>query len=325
MWNRPNASTPPVTAAGTTNPYFTALPLAQDPVAVKNPPPPPYDLCPVVSGQHPSTYVPEMCFKDDTDNFTYYLCEYPSDSNCSTDYNKINPDNRNAYKAYTGDTNSHFYSYLHLYFQNNPNTSVAIFHTSDGMPSVSYAFGEKPHVVLCVDPNNGNSKCYVKIPEFSDWLTGDCKLPMDKATSSCYKDPNVYRLLMWPGIQRSSVNIFKYQNALPNVFVKFYTDISPNFTINQNLLQSLNLSQCYDLNNTTQLVESGTYYCQYSGSLANGLDNANSATTTTIGKPPPPPTPPPPPQPIYKILGRICFPPFITGIIGTVADSFGHC
>jgi hypothetical protein len=295
MWNRPNTITG---VGGTTNPYFTALPLAQaqDPMVVI-PPPPPYDLCPVASGQHPATYVPEMCFKDDIDNLTYYLCEYPGDANCSADFNHLNPNNRNAYKAYTdtGDIDSHFYMYLHRYFQSNPNTSAAIFHTSDGMPAVSYAFGERPHVVLCPYPNDGNTTCYEKTPPFTDdWLVGSCELPIDMPTSSCYKEANVYRLLMWPGTQRSSINIFQHQSSTTFAYKLIYVPITTSFTINQNLLMNLAYSQCYNLNNSTQLISaSGSYYCQYSGSLANGLDNANSATTLTVGKPPsgaPPPT-----------------------------------
>jgi hypothetical protein len=267
-----------------------------------------------------------MCFND-TDGHKYYLCEYPSDGPCEQNAGITGTSNhRNAYTDYTGDIHSHFYSYLAAYFEATPNTSVAIFHTSDGMPSVSLAFGQTPVVVVCPTPNDGNSKCTQAIPPFEDWYVGKCELPIDKSTSSCYKQPLAHRLLGWPGIQRSSINIFQHQSSPLFAFVKLYAPISPNLTINQNLLQTLFFSQCYNLNNSSQKVSgSGSYYCQYSGSLANTvppllpLKDVNSSTTLTIGDATPP-------QVISAILGKVCGPPTIVpNVAPGVNDSFGHC
>jgi hypothetical protein len=209
--------------------------------------------------------------------------------------------------------------YLHRWFQSHSDKSAAIFHTSDGMPAVSYAFSERPHVVLCPEPNNGNTTCYERTPPFTDdWLVGHCDLPIDKATSSCYKDANVNRLLMWPGIQRSSINIFQHQSSTTSAYKLIYVPITTSFTINQNLRLNLAYSQCYNFNNSTQLISmSNSYYCQYSGSLANTeppLANANSATTSTIGNKG---------QKIDEILGKVCN---SKAVVATdVTDSFGHC
>jgi hypothetical protein len=262
-----------------------------------------------------------MCFND-TDGHKYYLCEYPNDSPCENDAS-IKKDgtsnHRNAYFKYNGDTYSHLYSYLSNYFQTNPNTSVAIFHTSQGMPSVSWAFGVAPVIVIC--PTDGQLKCTLSMEApFKNLQLGDCPLPIDASTSGkpCYKQE--YRMLSWPGIQRSSVNIFKYQNTPQNVFVKYYQPISTHLTLNQNLLQSLNFSQCYNFNNSSQQISgSGSYYCQYSGSLASGLKDSNSAKTLTIGNHNPP-------AKLTDVKARICYPPFIVGNSPPgVADSFGHC
>jgi hypothetical protein len=293
MWDRKVGTE----VRGTPNPYQTALPLAQYVGGMLIPPMP---------------YVPEMYFTDGS--HTYYLCEYPSDSNCQTTPSF----DLNALVKYGQDVNSHLYSYLSAYFQTNPHVSVAIFHTSQGMPSVSWALGVKPVIAIC--PNDGQQKCTQEIvPPYKDRVLGNCPLPIDASTSSAKCYANEYRLLSWPGVQRSSVNIFKYQNIPQNVFVKHYQSISTNLTVNQNLLQVLEFSQCYNLDNTTQeLSTADEYYCQYSGSLANNLDNANSATTETIGNRKPP-------LRLDKIKAKVCYPPFISANESFVADSFGHC
>jgi hypothetical protein len=113
MWNRDTGTS----VNGTRNPYQTAFPLAQ-----------------FVGKQAvpPVNYVPEMFFTDTTDGHKYYLCEFPKDPDkCEKDAGiKPSSSHRNVYTKYTGDTWSHFYSYLSAYFQANPNVSVAIYHTS---------------------------------------------------------------------------------------------------------------------------------------------------------------------------------------------------
>jgi hypothetical protein len=135
MWSR---TRPNGTVEGTANPYFTALPLAE---SVK-PPPPPFQLCPVDSKQ-PTEYVPEMCFKgDDDDHHTYYLCESDDDDLCK----QTNPPyDRNALKKDNGALNSFLYSHLMKYLQGNPQSSVAIFYTQQGMPDISDALNV-PHI-----------------------------------------------------------------------------------------------------------------------------------------------------------------------------------
>jgi hypothetical protein len=172
MWDRNTGAKP----LGTTNPYQTALPLAQHVGQTQIP---------------PVSYVPEMFFTDAADNHKYYLCEYPNDSPCENDagIKKDGTSNhRNAYFKYNGDTYSHLYSYLSAYFQTYPNTSVAIFHTSQGMPSVSWAFGVAPVIVIC--PTDGQLKCTLSmVAPFKNSQLGDCPLPIDASTSSkpCYK------------------------------------------------------------------------------------------------------------------------------------------
>ena len=191
MWDRQLSDTD---IRGTTNPFYTALPLAQK---VKIPPTS-SPVCPPPTTTPPLTgYTPEMCFQDDgypmPGTHKYYLCEHinedPNDPNTCENNAGIDPKepdrpHRNALLAYSGDTNSHFYSYLLAYFQVNPTSSVAIFYTSQGMPDVSQALGAPPIVV------------------------GD-------------PDPNVRG---WPGLLRNSVNIFTFDG---NTFVKNYPNPPP--------------------------------------------------------------------------------------------------
>jgi hypothetical protein len=86
MWDRKVGTE----VRGTPNPYQTALLLAQYVGEMLIPPMP---------------YVPEMYFTDSS--HTYYLCEYPSDSNCQTTPSF----DCNALAKYGQDVNSHLYSY----------------------------------------------------------------------------------------------------------------------------------------------------------------------------------------------------------------------
>ena len=146
-------------------------------------------------------------FFDDTDGHKYYLCEYPNDSPCNMSAGIGNPgsNHRNALFKYSGDMYySHLYSYLSAYFQTHTNASVAIFHTSDAMPAVSWALGVKPVIAIC--PNDGQRKCTQEIvPPYKDRVLGDCPLPIDASTSSAKCYDSEYRLLSWPGIQRLSL------------------------------------------------------------------------------------------------------------------------
>jgi hypothetical protein len=265
MWDR--------NKKGTDNPYDTALPLAQS-----------------VGG---ISYVPEMYFTD-TDNYKYYLCEFSIDSLCDKDAGIPNNRHRNALGKYGKDVNSHFYSYLSIFFETNIDTSVAIFYTQEAMPAVSTALGVNPVVVECRD------LCKQRLPP----LPG-CPLPVSKETSEsrCYDTEN--KLLSWPGKQRSSVNIFYSQNI-------FYNPISQNFPAYPNVL-FLKFFQCFNFNNTTEKL-STEYFCQYSGSLGNDIESTN----TTIGKNH---------VKLTDIKAKICYAPYIAANnpFGSVKDSFGHC
>lgn len=275
MWDR--------NGAGTTNPYETARPLAQ----AVNP-----------------GYVPEMFFVNGTGGTThkYYLCEYIHDDTapfgCELEANY----DRNALFKYDADVNSRLYSYLSAYLQSEDiRGSVAIFHTSQGIPGVSTALGVNPVVVTC-----DTRVCTQKLPP-----TGDCPLPDSKSNreASCYKNEDP--LLSWPGIQRSSVQIFFYSNSGGN-FVKQYNPINTKLSKNDNLLKVLQFQQCYNFNNSSQALTSGKYYCQYSGILGNGV----ASTDTTIGKNG---------VKLADIKGKICKAPNIVANPQTVADSFGYC
>jgi hypothetical protein len=291
MWNRDIGQG---IIKGTVNPYQTALPLAQY-VGMQAIP--------------PVAYVPEMFFTD-TDGHKYYLCEYPSDpTNCEADAG-IKKDgtspHRNVLTRYSGDTYSHFYSYLSAYFATNPNVSVAIFHTSDGMASVSTALGVNPVVATCRDP----SPC-------TDLLlpTRACPLPVDAATSasSCYTSSNFNKALSWPGIQRSSVDIFSTQDNPQNRFVKNYSRISPKLDQTHNLRQTLGYYQCYNFDPGAETLSS-VYYCTYSGNLGNGIPIKD--TDTTLGKNG---------VKLSDIRAKVCYSPNIEGNPAFVSDSFGHC
>jgi hypothetical protein len=256
---------------GTENPYYTALPLAQ-----------------AVGGM---SYVPEM-YVTDMDNHKYYLCEYPMDPPCEQEPGF----DRNAL------SNSSLYSYLSAYFQKHTDASVAIFYTSQGMPAVSGVLGVFPVVVNCP---NAPGQCTEKLPP-----TPACPLPTSKETTDyeCYQTEN--RLLSWPGIQRSSVDIFEYSG---NRFVKQYNPISTNYTQIQNLLGHLKFYQCFNFNRSTEQL-STEYYCQYSGILGNGIPS----TLTTIGKHD---------VLLTAIKAKICYNPSIVanGAENPDTDSFGHC
>ena len=131
MWDR--------NKAGTTNPYQTALPLAQD-----------------VGGL---SAVPEMTFTD-VNQKKYYLCEYAGDPPCEQSAG-ITPDGTsahlNALAGYPGDSTPHLRLYLYAYFQANPNKSVALFYTSQGMPGVAKVLGGSSSLVVA--PCSGNNLC----------------------------------------------------------------------------------------------------------------------------------------------------------------------
>jgi hypothetical protein len=272
MWNRGTA--------GTQNPVDTARPLAH---SINN------------------TYEPEMSFVSSGDK-TYYLCEYRDDATdtqpCSTSPGTVA---RNALMAYDGRANSELYLYLSNYLQAFPQSSAAIFYTSQGMPGVSTILGVNPVVADC----NNDRKCKQILP-----LTSDCPLlPTSKVNtaSSCYatpKDGGLYdSLLSWPGIQRSSANIFYYTG---NGFEKQYKPINTNLTQLDNLLGVMEFQQCYDFKNSDGTISSSSYYCLYSGILANGI---------TV-----------PPQTLAKITGKICIAPdIVANARPGVQDSFGHC
>jgi hypothetical protein len=266
MWDR--------NKKGTDNPYDTALPLAQD-----------------VGGM---SYVPEMYFTD-TDNYKYYLCEFPVDPPCDEEAGIPNNNHRNALSKYGEDINSHLYSYLSTYFETNINSSVAIFYTQQAMPAVSTILGVNPVVVEC--PRSRD--CTQQLPP----LPG-CPLPDSRETSesTCYDTEN--KLLSWPGRQRSSVNIFNYQNI-------FYNPVSSNFPEYPNVL-FLKVIQCFNFNNTTEKLSTTKYYCQYSGSLGNGITSTNS----TIGKNH---------VLLTDIKAKMCYYPYIAANNSPVKDSFGHC
>jgi hypothetical protein len=166
MWDRDTGTQ----IQGTTNPYYTALPLAQS-----------------LFGESAE---PEMSFVDTQMN-EYQLCEYPIDGNCSST------------QGYThnGLANGSLFSYLIAYFQTHLTSSVAIFYTSQGMNPVSNVLGVPPVLANC---NNSQGCTGETLPP-----TG-CPLPVSQPTTdiSCYNNANP--ILSWPGTQRSSVDIFEY-------------------------------------------------------------------------------------------------------------------
>ena len=215
----------------------------------------------------------------DTDNYKYYLCEYPVDPQCNQEAGISSNNHRNALVKYSGDTNSHLHSYLSSYFKTDigRNASVAIFYTQQAMPAVSTILGVNPVVAECQGsastaprlPGQG-PECKLKLPPVSE-----CPLPISLETSkSCYDAED--KLLSWPGKQRSSVNIFYFQDT----FVKQYTPPSENFPAYPNVL-FLKFYQCFNFNNTTEKL-SNEYYCQWSGSLGNDITLHDNETT--IGK-----------------------------------------
>jgi hypothetical protein len=327
MWDRDTGNGIPL---GTTNPFYTALDLAQS-VTPKQPtykpvcPSPPQDPLPPLTG-----YVPEMCFQDagydlvprPPNVYKYYLCEYPVDNvgpkgdpnnNCEANAG-IKQDGStshlNALYTYPkiGKTQPPLYSYLLNYFQTTPASSVAIFYTSQGMPGVSYVLGANPILAFC-----GSGNC---IQNFTG--TADCPSPLSAQiinTERCYQgfDPN----LSWPSTARSSANIFYFQS---NQFAKQYV-LDPTKGGDYNLTHNLQFFQCYNLNHYTQLIVPGSYFCQYSGNIANGLDNANSLTSTTVGQPLDKTKPP---ANISDIRGKICIAGTIT-LFQPDRDTFGTC
>jgi hypothetical protein len=299
MWDRdvsPNPDKPDI--RGTTNPLETARPLAKA-VGLRQTPP-------------NANYVPEMIITDGAGGNKYYLCEYLSNPDCERDAGiGTNPMHFNALAG------GFLHDYLINYFIGSPGTSVAIFYTSQGMPGVSNVLGTSPKIANC----SGSAPCTQIFPPTS--TRRPCPLPNspDDLDANCYQtpsdtppgpyDPN----LSWPGIARSSVDIFNFQFHLlaPQYILDTSLDGSGN------LLQKLQFFQCYNLNHNTQLITPGTYYCQYSGNIANGLDNANSLTSTTVGKPKTGS-----PANISDIRGKIC-------IAGSIKDNpvdrdtFGSC
>jgi hypothetical protein len=129
MWDRQIDGT----VQGTTNPFYTAKPLARNRTAPPFTQPNPSCPTPVDT---PPGYTPEMCFLGD-DGQTYFLCEFAkNDPGCSASgvSNK-----HNALFVQTGMTRSPLYLYLMKYLAKNTQYSVAIFYTKDGMPDVSRA------------------------------------------------------------------------------------------------------------------------------------------------------------------------------------------
>jgi hypothetical protein len=176
MWDR--------NGAGTNNPYQTAKDLAKN-----------FD----------PTGKPEMFFTDVEDDitYTYYLCEYPTDKKC-TDSASFNPHGRNALYTYPGATQAPIVDYLNNYFYGDGfASSVAIFFSSQGPPSLSTVFKVIPAVVNCP----GYDMCISKTPPYKD-----CPLPVSMETSGCYD--SAQPLLSWPGTARSSVDIL-FWNGTP--------------------------------------------------------------------------------------------------------------
>ena len=286
MWNRDTGTS----VNGTRNPYQTALPLAQ----------------------YAGLQAPIMFFTDTVDGHKYYFCEYPKDPNACEKDAAIKADgsspHRNVLTKYSGDTFSHLYSYLSAYFQTNPNVSVAIFHTSDGMASVSGALGVAPVAANC---SRGNCTDEVASP-----TSRTCPIPVDKTSSGspCFK--NETRSLSWPGIDRASVDIFFPKGSSQNLFENDYARVNQGLDQNHNLLQTLGFYQCYNYDPGAEKL-SDVYYCTYSGNLANGI----AYTDTTVGdtdkgfKP----------VKLSDIRAKICYAPNIQKNSATVKDSFGHC
>jgi hypothetical protein len=147
MWNRDTGTE----IRGTTNPYYTALPLAQS-----------------LFGESAK---PEMSFTDSQMN-EYQLCEYPIDDKCS-----------GTVPGYTnnGLANGSLFSYLIAYFQTHLTSSVAIFYTSQGMNPVSNVLGVPPVLANC----KGFGCTGETLPP-----TTACPLPVSEPTTNkpCYND-----------------------------------------------------------------------------------------------------------------------------------------
>jgi hypothetical protein len=313
MWNRPGATGD---FTGTTNPYKTALPLAQ---SLTNHPPP-STLCPFdPAAGPPTTYLPEMCFKFEgsTDTHVYYLCEFKTDDPCTMHTPNFD---RNALDDGTPAIppppvfSSPLLLYLSNYFQTQTTpASVAIFFTSDGMPGLSTILGFTPVVVECRADT-------LKCQELNVGRT--CPFPVSRTAVDNYcweTNPNkggkYDPILSWPGVQRSSANVFYY---LGNQLVKQYNPIDPALVRDDNIIQKFKFQQCYNLNYASQKIStSGNRYCQFSGNLANNLANSNSVTTTTVGKPPDGS----PPVKLTDIEGKICS----TITRNFFPDTYGNC
>jgi VCBS repeat protein len=198
--------------------------------------------------------------------------------------------------------------YLSDYFQKQTDASVAIFYTSQGIPGVSTILGVIPVVVFCRTDTSSCTETEVG--------TRTCPLPLSAAaTKNLCWDTQYDPILSWPGVQRSSVNVFYY---LGNQFQKQYNEIDETMNKNDNILNKFKFQQCYDFNYASQTrSKSGNRYCQYSGNLANKLLNYNSVTATTIGVP----TDGSAPVIIASIQAKIC-----TKITKNVfADTYGSC
>jgi hypothetical protein len=282
---------------GTTNPYYTALPLAQ------------------AKGLQV-----EMTFEDPNypapGTHKYYLCEYPIEDNRNPQTCEhvagIDPKHpelahRNALAAYgdVGDVKSHLYSYLLPYF-NTPEstTSVAIFHTSQGMPALSGALDGTTYNAFPVVVNCGwgaFSTCKQVVPPSSNPY---CPFPVSEATNTknatCYKEED--QLLSWPGIKRSSVNIFYF-------FSKQYISVVNDKPL-YNYLHVLKFYQCFNLDNYNKSI-SIEYFCPSSGSI--GKENNGETDIPGLDKLLP------------QLLGKICYEPNISANVGKTTDTFGHC
>lgn len=247
MWDR--------NGAGTNNPYQTAKDLAKN-----------FD----------PTGKPEMFFTDVKDDitYTYYLCEYPTDKKC-TDSASFNPHGRNALYTYPGATKAPIVDYLNNYLYGDGfASSVAIFFSSQGLPSLSTVFGVIPAVVNCP----GYAMCISKTPPYKK-----CPLPVSEETSVCYgKDQP---LLSWPGTARSSVDILFWNGTPEYVNSQTYHPvfINPPKSALDNQLK-MTYVQCFNFDNSKSehhKIVDGMYFCQNSGNIPN---DAPTTPNTLKGK-----------------------------------------
>jgi hypothetical protein len=210
-------------------------------------------------------------------NLKYYLCEYPTDQPCadSADF-KNHPDRRNALATYDGATRAAIVDYLTNYFLPRAK-SVAIFFSSQGLPSLSTVFGVIPVVVDCPAYLN----CQSKTPPYKQ-----CPLPVSEETSVCYGTDQP--LLSWPGTARSSVDILFFN---PTVTPAYYYSNEPTYNpvfipFKPALGNQLKMTyvQCFNFDNRMHSAVFGKYFCQNSGSIPDdapatikgkicGLDN----------------------------------------------------